>query len=368
MEQLVEGPGGAESETRLLALVRAALTRWRAGVPADRRAATAVPEESMPLFDGLGELDDDQREVLILCELLGQEPERAARLLGCDRPTLGERRDEASTALWRALHGAPPDQPVSPWERLTVGTALRRAAAGWLSPADELVLGYLGEQLFGEAPVGVPAAAPARRPAAAKAPVATAAVAASGAAAGGAEAAGRTEGPPEGAAAEGERGERTGLRRRLAALAGLPRGRWAAWGIAAAAAAGLGVLAALTIGAPVRGSSQCDGGLGCPAPTTLAGASGNAGEVATAPGGRSGHALPTTTTGGLLGPVPRFPPVTARPTSTRPGGRAPTTTRRGTTTSEPPPTTGPGTTAGPTTAPPTTATTTTAAPTPTTTP
>src|SRR5574341_1310121 len=49
MEQLVEGPGGAELETRLFALVRAAVTRWRGGVPADRRAATAVPEESVPL-------------------------------------------------------------------------------------------------------------------------------------------------------------------------------------------------------------------------------------------------------------------------------------------------------------------------------
>src|SRR5574341_1956440 len=103
MEQLVEGAGDAELEMRLFALVRSAVTRWRTGGPADRRAVTAVPEESMPLFDGLGGLDDDQREVLILCELLGQEPERAARLLGCDRPALEERRDEALTALWRAL-------------------------------------------------------------------------------------------------------------------------------------------------------------------------------------------------------------------------------------------------------------------------
>jgi hypothetical protein len=166
-------------------------------------------------------------------------------------------------------------------------------------------------------------------------------------------------------AAEGEReerGERSGLRRRVAGLP-LPRGRWAAWGIAAAAAAGLGVFAALTIGAPVRGSSQCGGGLGCPASTTLAGASGNAGEVTPAPGDPSGHALPTTTIGGLLGPVPGFPPATARATtSIGPGGRAPTTTRPGTATSKPP-TTGPGATAGPTTAPPTTAAPTTGAPT-----
>src|SRR5262245_44309685 len=250
MDQLVEGDD-AELEMRLIALVRAAVTRWRALEPPGRRAAMAVPEESMPLFDGLGELDDDQREALILCELLGQEPERASRLLGRDRLALQELRDGASEALWRAMNGIPAGQPVSTWNRLTAGTALRQAAGGWLSSADETVLAYVSEQLFGEAPVGVPATAPAHAAAAVKAarpgPAAAsvAAAAAPGHAGGEGEAGAGPDGQaPQVAVPEREQPERAGLRQRVAALVLPQRGSWGAWGIAAAAAAGLGVIAA----------------------------------------------------------------------------------------------------------------------------
>src|SRR6266700_955279 len=110
MDQLADGADPAELEMRVIALTRAAVTRWRGRRPGKRPVAAAVPEDSMALFDGLGELDDNQREVLTLSELLGKDPEHAGGLLA-----------------------------------------------------------YLGEQLFGEAPVGVPATAPARG-VAAKAP------------------------------------------------------------------------------------------------------------------------------------------------------------------------------------------------------
>src|SRR6266498_2897351 len=152
----------------LIALVRAAVTKWCARWLGEQCVVTAVLEESMPLFEALGELDDNRREVLTLVELLGQEPERAGRLLGCDAKSVEAQRDESLESLWRAMNQAPPDQSVSTWNRLTVDTALRRAAAEWIAPA-EAVLGYVSEQLFGEAPVGMPATVPARG-AAAKAP------------------------------------------------------------------------------------------------------------------------------------------------------------------------------------------------------
>ena len=429
MDQLAEGADAAELEMRLIALVRAAVTRWRARRPGEQRAATAVPEESMPLFEALGELDDNRREVLTLVELLGQEPERAGRLLGCDAKSVEAQRDESLESLWRAMNQAPPDHSVSTWDRLTVDTALRRAAAEWTSQA-EAVLGYVGEQLFGEAPVGVPATAPARV-AAAKAPpkrargrrqpatpvaagaVTTAKTAAAAApaplaegappgapgtpatgapavaaapspaaakaaaklgpaaarAGGPAEAAGLANGSPGKAAAGPDQDDRAGLRREIVGLLPLLRGRWTAWGIAAAAAAGLGVIAALTIGGPVSGSSQCATRLACLPTTTVAAGSGNAGEIVPAPTDASGNGLPTTTRGsGLLGPASGFP--LRRSTSTT--GRATTTTQRVTGTSSSPKTTrptSPPTTAPPTTAPPTTAPPTTAPPTtPTTTP
>jgi DNA-directed RNA polymerase specialized sigma24 family protein len=168
MDQLADGADPAELEMRVIALTRAAVTRWRGRRPGQRPVAAAVPEDSMALFDGLGELDDNQREVLTLSELLGKDPEHAGRLLGCDASAVEEQRREALESLWRAMNDAPPGQPVSTWDRLTVSTGLRRAAAGWFAPAGA-VLAYLSEQLFGEAPVGVPATAPARG-AAAKAP------------------------------------------------------------------------------------------------------------------------------------------------------------------------------------------------------
>jgi DNA-directed RNA polymerase specialized sigma24 family protein len=404
MDQLREDADAAELEMRLVALARAAVTRWRARVPADSRVATEVPEQSMPLFEGLGELDDNQREILILCELLGQEPEHAGRLLGCDRPVLEELRVQASESLWRALNGAPAEQPVSTWERLTVCTALRRAAAGWLPPADEAVLAYLEEQLFGEAPVGVPAEAPARGAAAAKPPAQPKAPAPVAAKAKAPTARPKVKAPPApvaakpalaakpapavvspaaaakaaakpapavvspaAAAARPEAKRRAGLKQRVAGLkqrvAGLEqrvaalvlplRGRWAALGIAAAAAAGLGVVTALTLGSPVSGSSECGGGLPCLVATTVGGPAGDGGAVAPAPTDASGDSRPTSSGGtGLLGPGPGFRPITT--TSVTTTGLPPTTARGPGTTARPPRTTRPGPTSPPTTSPPTT--------------
>lgn len=391
MDQLVEDADTSELEMRLVALVRAAVTRWRARGSAEHRVPTAVPEESMPLFDGLGELDDDQREVLILCQLLGQEPERAGRLLGSDRSAVEELLRDASESLWRVLNDASADQAVSTWERLTVGTALRQSAARWLFSADEPVLAYLSERLFGEAPVGVPAKAPARRAATAKptvaAPkaeplrtkVATAARPAAAAAKaradgeGSGDLAARAGGSPgKDAVVEREEQRPAWLQGGVAALVLLLRRRWTAWGIAALAAAGLGVVAALTIGGPVNGSSQCGGRLPC-LPTTTA-ASGNLGLLVPAPTGASGNNLSTSTGVGALDPNPGFPLLTGTSSSTTMGlGGLPSTTRGGPpTTARPPkttkppttpPTTAPSTTTQPppTTAPPTTAPTTTTA-------
>jgi DNA-directed RNA polymerase specialized sigma24 family protein len=160
-EQILEGPDAAGFEMRVVALARAAVTRWQAGAKR-REAVPVVPEESMALFEALGELDDNHREVLILCELVGFDTERAGRLLGCDQSVVEELRHQASETLWRKLHGAPEAEAVSTWDRLTVGAALRRAGAQWLVSADGTALAYLREQLLGEAPVGVPAKAPPR--------------------------------------------------------------------------------------------------------------------------------------------------------------------------------------------------------------
>jgi DNA-directed RNA polymerase specialized sigma24 family protein len=507
MEEIVDGAGAADLEIRLVALARAAVTKWRAGGRAERGAAMVVPEESLPLLEGLGELDDHQREVLILCELLGYGPERAARLLACDQSVVQELRREAAESLWRVLNDVPAEQAVSTWDRLTVGAALRHAARQWLSPAGDSVLAYLGEQVLGEAPVGVPVRPPAsgatagtaNAPAAgaagprpsvqakgptlggdarpgrqghAKVPAAgppQAAATASGAAAArapkapapraptspvptspvppppvpsapisGAAAAkaaaklvgpaaiaaaataarawpqirrkgpatpvpdhtpaptpAKTPGPSRAAAPPGTKGptgtpgstkaavERSGElgvrpdRRRpnvrtvqggkdqerrkggVTALALLLlRGRWAAWGIAALGAAGLGMIAVLTVGGPVSGSSQCEVGLPCLVSTTVAGASADGGAIEPVPTDASGNSLPTTTGGlGVIGPGHGFPMVTATSsttTTTGPDGLPPTTARGPGTTASPSRTTTPGPTTPPTT-PPTTA-------------
>jgi hypothetical protein len=134
--------------------------------------------------------------------------------------------------------------------------------------------------------------------------------------------------------------------------------------VAAAAAAGLGVVAALTIGGPVSGSSECATRLACLPTTTAAPAAGNAGEVVPAPTDASGNALPTTTRApGVFGPAPGLPLITGRGTTTTTGGRATTTSGRGTaTTARPPRTSGPGPTSPPPTAPPSSDTTATTAP------
>jgi DNA-directed RNA polymerase specialized sigma24 family protein len=510
MEEIVDGAGAADLEIRLVALARAAVTKWRAGGQAERGAAMVVPEESLPLLEGLGELDDNQREVLILCELLGYGPERAARLLACDQSVVQELRREAAESLWRALNDVPAEQAVSTWDRLTVGAALRHAARQWLSPAGDSVLAYLGEQVLGEAPVGVPvrppvsgatagkanapaagaagpqrsvqakgptpggdarpgrqghakvpaagppqAAATAPGAAAARAPkapapraptspvppppvpsapisgaaavkaavklVGPAAIAAAAAAARAwprirlkgsarpvpdhtpAPAPAKTPGPSRAAAPTGTKGptgtngpagtsgstnaavERSGAlgfrpdglrpnvrtvqggkdeeRRKggVAALALLLRGRWAAWGIAALGAAGLGMIAALTVGGPVSGSSQCEVGLPCLVSTTIAGVGADGGAIEPVPTDASGNSLPTTTGGlGVIGPGHGFPMVTATSstTTTGPDGLPPTTARGPGTTASPSRTTTPGPTTPPTTTPTTAPTTT----------
>jgi DNA-directed RNA polymerase specialized sigma24 family protein len=527
-EQILEGPGAAGLQMRVVALARAAVTRWQAGAKR-REAVPVVPEESMALFEALGELDDNHREVLILCELVGFDTERAGRLLGCDQSVVEELRHQASETLWRKLHGAPEAEAVSTWDRLTVGAALRRAGAQWLTPADGTALAYLREQLLGEAPVGVPAKAPQRgaaKPKAAAAAEATAggpggaasaaaaaearpadagaaaaagplprlrpptergskrsraaavkaAAAAAAAKAGGPAAAvlsppsaptdptmppapspppsapsppprpgprtgpwrrpvtgpqaprpvapphkgepptspaaaaaaagaalartsGKTaarggqpghsgpqpkvpteatqgKGPKDTKATTGTKdskgaeaaaaaaSERKGLRKRALALAGtVTRERWMALGIASLAAAGIGVLAALTVGGAVGSTPECPVGSGCLVSTTLDRVAGGVPPLRT---DRSGNTIPTTTIGGI-GPAPGFPAFTApgaRTTTTdgrvpttvgRPGTtvKPPVTTRRGTTTT-PPPTTAPPTTLPPTTLPPTT--------------
>jgi hypothetical protein len=427
-----------------------------------------------------------------------------------------ELRREAAESLWRALNDVPAEQAVSTWDRLTVGAALRHAARQWLSSAGDSVLAYLGEQVLGEAPVGVPvrppvsgatagkANAPAagaagpqrsvqakgptprgdalpRRQGHAKVPAAgppQAAATAPGAAAArtpkapaprvppspvppspvppspvppspvppppvpsapisGAAAAkaaaklvgpaviaaaaaaarawprirrkgsatppvadhtpaptpAKTPGPSRAAAPPETKGptgtpgstkaavERSGeLRVRpdrlrpnvttvqggkdqerrkgsVAALALLLRGRWAAWGIAALGAAGLGMIAVLTVGGPVSGSSQCKVGLPCLVSTTIAGGGADAGAIEPVPTDASGNSLPTTTGGlGVIGPGHGFPMITATSstTTTGPDGLPPTTARGPDTTASPSRTTTPGPTTPPTT-PPTTA-------------
>jgi DNA-directed RNA polymerase specialized sigma24 family protein len=442
MEEIVNGAGTADLEMRLVALARAAVTKWRAGGQAERGAAMVVAEESLPLLEGLGEIDDHQREVLILCELLGYRPERAARLLACDQSVVEELRREAAESLWRVLNDVPAEQAVSTWDRLTVGAALRHAARQWLSPAGDSVLAYLGEQVLGEAPGAAAArtpkapapraptspvppppvpSAPISGAAAAKAAaklVGPAAIAAAAAAARvwprvrrrgsatpvpdhtPAPAPAKTPGPSRAAAPPGTKGptgtkgpagtpgstkaavERSGElgvrpdRRRpnvrtvqggkdeerrkgsVAALALLLlRGRWAAWGIAALGAAGLGMIAALTVGGPVSRSSQCEVGLPCLVSTTIVGVGADGGAIEPVPTDASGNSLPTTTGGvGVVGPGHGFPMVTAisSTTTTGPDGLPPTTARGPGTTASPSRTTTPGPTTPPTT-PPTTA-------------
>ncbi|HEX8927528.1 MAG TPA: hypothetical protein VGA45_01325, partial [Actinomycetota bacterium] len=231
MDRLRDGADADELEVRLMALLRAAVAKRRArsGRPPE---PTAVPEEFIGLFEALGRLDDTQREVLVLCDLLGQDPDRGARLLGCDREVLDGLREAGAESLWRAMNGAPEDAAVSTWQRLTVGAALRQAAAGWLHPADGAVLAYVSEQLFGAAPVGVPAA-PSRRGAPKPAPIAPAAAV------------------PAAAAEDGE-GGRLELSPAAIAKANAKVGPKAA---AAAAALAKGRAAATPAGAPPKATS-----------------------------------------------------------------------------------------------------------------
>ncbi len=166
-DQILEGADAAGLEMRVFALARAAVTRWQTA-PKRGETVAVVPEESTALFGALGQLDDNQREVLIFRELVGLDPDRVGRVLGCDQSVVDDLHHQASEALWRKLDGAPEDASVSTWDRLTVGAALRRAAAQWLTPADGTALAVLREQLLGEAPVGVPAKAPQREAATAK--------------------------------------------------------------------------------------------------------------------------------------------------------------------------------------------------------
>ena len=155
-DQILQGADAAGLEMRVFALAKAAVSRWQAA-PKRGEPVPVVPEESMAPFEALGQLDDNQREVLIFRELVGFGPDRVGRVLGCDQSVVDELHHQASEALWRKLDGAPEDASVSTWDRLTVGVALRRAAAQWQTPADGTALAVLREQLLGEAPVGVPA-------------------------------------------------------------------------------------------------------------------------------------------------------------------------------------------------------------------
>ncbi len=160
MDRIVAGGDPAELEVRLVALARAAVTRWQAGGKPEGRAATVASEVTAPLFDGLGRLDDSQREALILCELLTYPAKRAARLLGCDRAVLEELRDTAAESLWREVHQAPAHQAVSSWERLSHLRHLRHLrqllAAGLLPVLRRRWA--LGVAAIGAAGIGVVAA------------------------------------------------------------------------------------------------------------------------------------------------------------------------------------------------------------------
>src|SRR6266542_3805189 len=282
MDRIVAGGDPAELEVRLVALARAAVTRWQAGGKPEGRAATVASEVTAPLFDGLGRLDDSQREALILCELLTYPANRAV---------LEELRDTAAESLWREVHQAPAHQAVSSWERLTVGTALRQAAHEWLPPPGDNLLGHLRVQVAGEALARTEAVAPGDAPAPAPAP--PPAPAAAGAVPGAAGPGTGKAGPgaalvrapasvpalasaqPTGAerprvtVADKEQGRERHLRhlrhlRQLLAAGLLPvlRRRWAL-GVAAIGAAGIGVVAALVIGGPASQSSQCGGAVPC---------------------------------------------------------------------------------------------------------
>src|SRR6266536_44222 len=319
MDRIVAGGDPAELEVRLVALARAAVTRWQAGGKPEGRAATVASEVTAPLFDGLGRLDDSQREALILCELLTYPAKRAARLLGCDRAVLEELRDTAAESLWREVHQAPAHQAVSSWERLTVGTALRQAAHEWLPPPGDNLLGHLRVQVAGEALARTEAVAPGDAPAPASVPALASAQPT------GAE-------RPRVTVADKEQGWEGHLRhlrhlRQLLAAGLLPvlRRRWAL-GVAVIGAAGIGVVAALVIGGPASQSSQCGGAVPCLVTTTV--------EVPD-----TVEALPTSP------PDPPTVPTTARTVGD--GSGFPLVTGRTRTTGQFPSTTGPPTTTGP---------------------
>src|SRR6266536_445299 len=320
MDRIVAGGDPAELEVRLVALARAAVTRWQAGGKPEGRAATVASEVTAPLFDGLGRLDDSQREALILCELLTYPAKRAARLLGCDRAVLEELRDTAAESLWREVHQAPAHQAVSSWERLTVGTALRQAAHEWLPPPGDNLLGHLRVQVAGEALARTEAVAPGDAPAPAPAP--PPAPAAAGAVPGAA-------GPGTGKAGAGPGAALVRAPASVPVLAAglLPvlRRRWAL-GVAAIGAAGIGVAAALVVGGPASQSSQCGGAVPCLVTTTV--------EVPD-----TVEALPTSP------PDQPTVPTTARTAGD--GSGFPLVTGRTRTTGQFPSTTGPPTTTGP---------------------
>src|SRR6266542_3857012 len=336
MDRIVAGGDPAELEVRLVALARAAVTRWQAGGKPEGRAATVASEVTAPLFGGLGRLDDSQREALILCELLTYPAKRAARLLGCDRAVLEELRDTAAESLWREVHQAPAHQAVSSWARLTVGTALRQAAHEWLPPPGDNLLGHLRVQVAGEAlartEAVAPGDAPAPAPAPPPAPAAAALVRAPASVPALASAQPTGAERPRVTVTDKEQGRERHLRhlrhlRQLLAAGLLPvlRRRWAL-GVAAIGAAGIGVVAALVIGGPASQSSQCGGAVPCLVTTTV--------EVPD-----TVEALPTSP------PDPPTVPTTARTVGD--GSGFPLGTGRTRTTGQFPSTTGPPTTTGP---------------------
>jgi hypothetical protein len=259
------------------------------------------------LLEAVGRLDNAQREVLILRQLLGHTTEHAARLLAFDPPVVDELERAASATLWRQVNHAQDTRAVSAWDALTVAAALRQGARSWLPPPSEAVMAELRERLLADIDPG-------KEPAAAGTPA----------------------------------GEPGAAPRRLSSslLAFAARRRWLLAGCMASAA--LGTAAALTIGQAGQTSSCVQSAC---VVTTTAAVAGTGGPAGSGPSEGSLILPPSTTRRGESGfpartsASPRttvasttttIPGTTSTPPTTMPR-RTTTTTMRSTTTSTIPP-------------------------------
>jgi DNA-directed RNA polymerase specialized sigma24 family protein len=255
MERLAEP--GADVEARTIALARAAVARRTEArsriqdAPPRNVGAFAASEPVPLLLAAVGRLDNAQREVLILRQLLGRSTEHAARLLAFDPPVVDELERAASATLWRQVNHAQDTRAVSAWDALTVTAALRQGARAWLPPPSQAVMAELRERLLADVD---PAAS-----------------------------------PPAGSEPAGEPGAAP---RRLSSslVAFAARRRWLLAGCVASAA--LGTVAALTIGQAGQTSSCAQSGC---VVTTTAPAAGNGGPAGSGPTEGS-LILPTSTT------------------------------------------------------------------------